>query len=218
MKAAVKLLMASGLSLGLLNPTLFGEEGKVEKAAENTANKVERAAESAATKVEQAVENLKTETYDLVDKDITAVSFAKGSHKLSKSDLSTIRAMYKAVLTDDTVDKVIIAAWADDKMPSGGKLSDAQVDLAEKRADAIEDVLKKMGNKNVDTYNMAKDASWIGKVFETQNAEIKEALKGKPADDANANRIAQLLESKGGVSKAVVVIKRTLPARKSASK
>lgn len=206
MKAAAKMILASGLSLGLLNPALFGEEGKIEKAAENAANKVE-----------QAVENLRQEVYDLVDKDITAVSFNKGSHKLSKSDASTLRAMYKAVLTDDTVEKVIIAAWADDKMPTGGKLSDAQVDLAEKRADAIEDVLKKMGNKNIDTYNMAKDATWIGKVFETQNAEIKEALKGKPADDANANRIAQLLESKGGVSKAVVIIKRNMPARKAAS-
>ncbi len=206
MKAAIKLFLASGLSLGLLNPTLFAEEGKVEKAAEN-----------AAAKVEQAVEDLKQETFDLVDKDITGVSFAKGSHKLSKSDLSTIRAMYKAVLTDDTVDKVIVAAWGDDKMPSGGKLSDAQVDLADRRVDAIKNVLKKMGNKNIDTYNMAKDASWIGKVFETQNAEIKEALKGKPADDANANRIAQLLESKGGVSKAVVIIKRSMPSRKAAS-
>jgi hypothetical protein len=206
MKAAVKLILASGLSLGLVNPTLLAQEGKIERAAENAANKVE-----------QAVENLKQETYDLVDKDITSVSFSKGSHKLSKSDLSTIRAMYKAVLSDNTVDKVIVAAWADDKMPSGTKLSDAQVDLAEKRADAIKDVLKKMGNKNVDTYNMAKDATWIGKVFETQNAEIKEAMKGSPADDANANRIAELLESKGGVSKAVVIIKRNVPARKAAA-
>jgi hypothetical protein len=206
MKAAVKLFLASGLSLGLVNPTLLAQEGKIERAAENAANKVE-----------QAVENLKQETYDLVDKDITSVSFSKGSHKLSKSDLSTIRAMYKAVLSDNTVEKVIVAAWADDKMPSGTKLSDAQVDLAEKRADAIKDVLKKMGNKNVDTYNMAKDASWIGKVFETQNAEIKEAMKGNPADDANANRIAELLESKGGVSKAVVIIKRNVPARKAAA-
>jgi endonuclease IV len=206
MKVAVKLILASGLSLELVSPTLLAEEGKIEKAAENAANKVE-----------QAVENLKQETNDLVDKDITSISFAKGSHKLSKSELSTIRAMYKAVLTDDTVDKVIVAAWADDKMPSGTKLSDAQVDLAEKRADAIEDVLKKMGNKNVDTYNMAKDATWIGKVFETQNAEIKEAMKGKPADDPTANRIAQQLEAKGGVSKAVVIIKRHMPARKAAA-
>jgi hypothetical protein len=206
MKAAVKLILASGLSLALVNPALFAEEGKVEKAVEN-----------AKTKVENAVENLKTDAYDLVDKDITTITFAKNSHKLSKSDVSTLRAVYKAVLTDDTVDKVIVAAWGDEKMPTGGKLSDAQVDLAEKRADAIEDVLEKMGNKNVDTYNMAKDATWIGKVFETQNAEIKEAMKGKPADDATANRIAAQLEAKGGVSKAVLIVKRTLPARKAAS-
>jgi outer membrane protein OmpA-like peptidoglycan-associated protein len=217
MKTAITWIMASGLSLGLVNPALFAAEGKVERAAENAGDKIERAAESAANKVGQAVENLKTEAYDLVDKDITAVSFEKGSYKLSKSDASTLRAMYKAVLNDNTVDKVIVAAWADEKMPTGGKLSDAQVDLAEKRADAVEDLLEKMGNKNIDTYNMAKDASWIGKVFETQNAEIKEAMKGQPADDANANRIAQLLDSKGGASKAVVIIKRNLPARKSAS-
>jgi outer membrane protein OmpA-like peptidoglycan-associated protein len=217
MKTAKTWIMASGLSLGLLSPTLFAAEGKVERAAETTGNKIERAAESAANKVEQAVQDLKTAGYDLVDKDVTAISFSKGSHKLSKSDVSTLNAMYKAVLSDNTVDKVIVAAWADEKMPAGGKLSDAQVDLAEKRADAIEDALEKMGNKDVDTYNMAKDASWIGKVFETQNAEIKEAVKGQPSDDANANRIAQLLESKGGVSKAVVIIKRNMPARKSAS-
>ncbi|WP_141733455.1 OmpA family protein [Oligoflexus tunisiensis] len=205
MKAAVTLFLATGLGVGLMHPALYAE-GKVERAAENAANKVE-----------QAVENLKTEAYDLVDKDITAVTFKKGSATLSKSDASSLRAVYKAVLNDNTVDKVIVAAWADEQMPSGGKLSDAQVELADKRADAIENLLEKMGNKNVDTYNMAKDATWIGKVFETQNAEVKEAVKGTPADDPNANRIAQLLEAKGGVSKAVVIVKRNVPARKAAS-
>ncbi|HYX38439.1 MAG TPA: hypothetical protein VE954_35500 [Oligoflexus sp.] len=207
MKTALNMILASGLGLGLINPALLAQEGKVERAVEN-----------AQTKVEQAVEGLKTETYDLIDKDITTITFAKNSSKLSKSEASTLRAVFKAVLSDDTVDKVIVAAWGDDKMPNGGKLSDAQVDLAEKRAAAVEDVLEKMGNKNVDTYNMAKDATWIGKVFETQNAEIKEAMKGKPADDATANRLAQQLESKGGVSKAVVIVKRSHPGRKAAAK
>jgi hypothetical protein len=206
MKAGVKMILASGISLALVNPMLFAAEGKVE-----------RAVDSAQTKVENAVEDLKTAAYDLVDKDITSISFAKGSYKLSKAEVSSLRAVYKAVQSDSTVDKVIVAAWGDDKMPSGDKLSDAQVDLAGKRAEAIENVLEKMGNKNIDTYNMAKDASWIGKVFETQNAEIKEAMKGNPADDASANRIAQLLESKGGVSKAVVIVKRKTPASKAAS-
>jgi uncharacterized protein YjbJ (UPF0337 family) len=205
MKAATKLFLATGLSLGLMHPALHAE------------GKVERAAENAATRIEQAVENLKTEAYDLVDKDITSVSFNKGSATLSKSEASSLRAMYKAVLKDNTVDKVIVAAWADEPMPNGGKLSDAQVEIAEKRAEAIENLLEKMGNKNIDTYNMAKDATWIGKVFETQNAEVKEAARGNTTDDPNANRIGQLLESKGGVSKAVVIVKRNVPARKAAS-
>jgi len=210
MKAALKLLLASGLSLGLVHPLLAADTAVGQK-AENATNKAEN-------KLDVGKENnAAAAAYELAEGDITTVSFNKGSTKLTDAEKNSLRTAYQSVVSDTKVERVIIAAWADQPMPGNEKkLSKKQVDLADKRADAIKAVLKDMGNKNIDTYNMAKDASWIGKVFETQNAEIKEAMKGKPADDANANRIAQLLETKGGVSKAVVIVKRERPQAKAA--
>jgi outer membrane protein OmpA-like peptidoglycan-associated protein len=210
MKTALKMLAASGLSLGLIHPS-FAAETKAGQQAENAVNKVE-------DKLDVGKANNPTSAaYELSENDITTISFAKGSSTLTETEKSGLRSAYQVLVNDPSVERVIVAAWSDQPLPRHKKLSRKQVSLAEKRADHVKFVLKDIGDKNIDTYNMAKEASWIGKVFETQNAEIKGALQGKPADDAYANRIAQLLESKGGVSKAVVIVKREHRTAKAAS-
>lgn len=169
-------------------------------------------AETAASKMSQAMEDAETKLYDLMDKDINSVSFAKGGFALSENETRSLRAVYKSVLRDDSVKKVIVAAWADrEGIRAGEKLSDADVALADKRTDAVKKVLTEVGAKNFELHNMAQDATWIAKTFKTRDAAVKEAMKKGNAKekDTEVNAIVRLLEEKGGAGKAVVIVARS---------
>lgn len=157
----------------------------------------------------KVIEDAETKLYDLMDKDINSVSFAKGGFALSDNEQRSLRAIYKSVLRDDRVRKVIIAAWADrEGIRTGEKLSDADLSLADKRAQAIKKVLSEVGATTFELHNMAEDATWIAKTFKTQDAAVKEALKKGSSPDAEANAVARLLEDKGGSGRAVVIVER----------
>jgi hypothetical protein len=167
------------------------------------------AAEAPASDVSKTIEDAETKLYDLMDKDVNSVSFVKGGFALSDSEQRSLRAVYKSVLMDDSVKTVIIAAWADHQgVQAGEKLSDAQISLAEKRAEAVKKALAGAGAKSFALHNMAKDATWISKTFKTEDAAVKDALKKGSSKNPEANSVARLLEDKGGAGKAVVIVER----------
>lgn len=160
--------------------------------------------------VNSAIESAQTSLYDLVDKDMTTVNFARGGFALSEAELRNIRAVYKSVLADAQVSRIIVAAWPDrEGIQKDEKLPEAQVSLAQKRAEAIKKVLREMSDRTIESYNMAEDASWIEKTFRTKDARVKEALTSPEAsNDAAAKSLAATLEAKGGPGRALVIIQR----------
>src|SRR5690606_17748749 len=128
----------------------------------------------------------KTGVYDLLDKDITTVRFESGSAELSESARSDLRSLVQSVRDDSKVEKVIVASWADKLLPShsDAKLTEQDRNLANKRSENVEKALKDLGAKDVETYSMAEHPNWIQKTFATDEAEIKGAMNGKPAEDA----------------------------------
>ncbi|RYZ55907.1 MAG: hypothetical protein EOP07_13370 [Proteobacteria bacterium] len=166
--------------------------------------------ETVKNSVNSALESAQTKLYDLVDKDMTTVNFAKGGSALSEAELRNIRAVYKSVLADTQVSRVIVAAWSDrEGIKSGVKLPPAQVNLAQKRAEAVKRILAEMSDKPIDSYNMAEDASWIEKTFRTKDAKVKEEVKSPGiTPDGNVQSLAANLESKGGPGKTVVIVQR----------
>ncbi|WP_141734077.1 hypothetical protein [Oligoflexus tunisiensis] len=145
-----------------------------------------------------------------MEKETTTVTFAKGSAKLSEAEQNKIKALIPGYAGDKNIDEVIVAAWSDQAYPAKAdqKLPEAERDLAEERADVIEDLLDKNGVDDVDTYSMAEKPNWISRVFQTNQAQIKGQARDKGMDNLNEERISKILTSKGGPSKAVIIVKR----------
>ncbi|MGE0171893.1 MAG: hypothetical protein AB7T49_03875 [Oligoflexales bacterium] len=158
----------------------------------------------------ETVRKLETKAYDLMDKDITAIKFEKGNTQLSESEKASLKSVVEAVRGDSDIDKIIVASWSDESLPKNQKvdLSKTSRDLAEKRGEQVKTVLKDLGARDVEIYSMAKQPSWIGKTFGSEEAKVKESMEGKKVEDREPKTIAQVLEEKGGPSKAVIIVKR----------
>jgi hypothetical protein len=158
----------------------------------------------------KAVQDLKTKAYDLLDKDVTTIKFGNGVSTLTANERGQLKAVVDAVRDDTKVDRVIVAAWADEELPSGkdAQLSQAARDLADLRAKNVKAVLGELGVDKVDVYSMADQPGWIAKAFNTNEAQVKGEGKVADANDEAAAKLGKLLRDKGGPSTAVVVVKR----------
>jgi hypothetical protein len=141
---------------------------------------------------------------------LTTVKFEKGSATLTDTERRTLRAMITAVRDDTKIENIIIAAWSDSQYPAkeGSKLSDADIKLASQRAENVKTVLTELGASDIKIYSMAEHPSWIAKTFRTEEAKVKLSLNGKHIEDRKAEVIAQTLQSEGGPSSVVVIVKR----------
>ncbi len=154
------------------------------------------------------IEKIQTKVYELLDKDMTAIKFAKGSDALTDSERQTIRAFVTAAKNNGKVDKFIVATWSDQEMPKGdAKLNEKQKNLADDRSHAVKQALKEAGAADVEGFSMAERANWIQKTFNTEGAQLKGAGKAKDAEDQVVVQIGDRLRSKGGPGSAVIVAK-----------
>jgi hypothetical protein len=140
------------------------------------------------------------------------ISFDKGSAMLSETARASLRDLVKDARASGTIDQVTVAAWSDKALPMGKRdLTEADRDLASKRADAISSVLKtELEVGDVDTYNMAERANWLARTFGTRQAELKSVFAKKGADTPVTNAEFQVIKNEGGPSEAVVVVEKEM--------
>ena len=183
MNTSLKLMMALGLTAGSV---AFAE-----------------------TTPKEIAEKVQAKVYELLDKNISTITFTEGSSNLSDTEQSSLKALVTAAKANGIVDKFVVASWSDQEYPTGkdAKLSSKQRDLADKRNDAIKRVLKAADANDVDTFTMAERPTWIGKTFNTEDAQIKGAGKANDMEEAQVTSIGRRLRDKGGPGKSVVVVK-----------
>jgi len=157
----------------------------------------------------QKLEDTQTKIYELLDKDITTVKFNRDSAVLSDSEKSSLRSLVEAAKANKNIDRFIVAAWSDREYPASKdqKLSKTERDLAKNRMDTIQAFLKDVGAKDVDTYSFAEHPSWLARVFNTEQAQIKGAGKVKDEEERIVADIGKRLRDKGGPGTGVVVVK-----------
>ncbi|HYX34559.1 MAG TPA: hypothetical protein VE954_15765 [Oligoflexus sp.] len=209
--------LALGLSLGLSTGHAYSA-GESEKTKATDAKKQDQAGQVQQSPVVLA--EIWTVYIDRMDKEALTLTFPKGSAELSASDQVRLRELMPTWKTQKDLDKVIVAAWSDQAYPveKGARLSDAARDLAERRAEKIENFIEAFtGADDVDTFSMAEKPNWFQKTFATDAAQIKGAANNRQVDSLNEDRIHKILDSKGGPSKAVIILKRDFKQQQQAS-
>ena len=144
-----------------------------------------------------------------VEKD-SVITFTKGSAALSDAEKAKLHEI-SASIGADNIRRVEVAAWSDKAFPrSGNDLPKADRDLADKRADAINDYLKKeddLSFMRIRTYSMAETSNWLARMFRTDEAELKSVFSKENEAPMGREDFNTIL-NEGGPSKAVVVFIR----------
>ncbi len=161
----------------------------------------------------KAEESVHVKTPNISSKNVLEISFKKGSADISEADRVKLRSLIKKSQQDGKISKVVVATYADKAFrdTKNNTYTDAEKDLAKKRADILEKALEEAGANNVDTYNMAEKTTWFEKNLNLEDAKVKQAAKGseptqKDSEDRRLAAIGKTLKKEGGASRAVIIV------------
>lgn len=149
----------------------------------------------------------KTEKDDAVFKSVV-INFAPGSSKISSSDMSVLKSAIADAKEKGRISKVQAAVWSDKSLPRTGELSKVDRKLADDRIDSIKTAVHDETSmfKKVKSYDMSDSTHWLGRQFNTDEAEL-EAVFAKNERDAVLREDFDIIKREGGPSKAVVILK-----------
>lgn len=142
---------------------------------------------------------------------VETVQFEKGSSKLSMESETGIRKFIDTAKTLGKIKEVKVAVWSDHETPLQAEkdLSKEDRRLAEERGEQIKKFLHKdLGIKSVKIYNMAHGTSKLAKLFNTEEAELREAFSQKGHDEKLRPEV-KLIRDHGKPSAAVLVVEHS---------
>lgn len=138
------------------------------------------------------------------------VTFNKGSSELSEASKEKLRHAVSTIGVDN-ISRVEIASWSDKNFPmTGTDLPKSDKDLADKRADHINDFLKDQTDLSalrIRKYSMAETSNWLARMLRTDEAELKSVF-AKEGETPMMREDFNVIKSEGGPSRAVVVFIR----------
>lgn len=110
-----------------------------------------------------------------------ALDFDNGEAELSETHKRQLNNLaQKAIRDGREIGDIKVLAWADKEYPEKGeRISPRDAILAKERAQVVEEYLKKeLHAKNpIETFNMAKRAKPISRIFETDDWRLKESVE-----------------------------------------
>ncbi|HXH32638.1 MAG TPA: hypothetical protein VNJ01_17705 [Bacteriovoracaceae bacterium] len=138
---------------------------------------------------------------------VTEISFSKGVASISGAAKKELSALFTKAKSRGTVDDIKVITWGDREYPSkmDKELSEVQVNLVEKRNDAIKAYFEGIDkDADVEVFSMAMRPGMINKLMSGDDAKIKKSLeasgipntdsKGKTASKASKSIVIFTLE------------------------
>lgn len=162
-------------------------------------------------KASQIIEKTETSINKSLNKTSEIVTFKKGSAHVSNSEASSLRALVKSWHLNNSEHKIYVAAWADRELEKSNQkeLSSSEIALAEKRAKAVETVLKGMKIKGeVVRINVAEAPGVFAQLIDPSKSNVQtKADTGDSSDSVSDNKTGESLHDKGGPRRVVVLLK-----------
>lgn len=148
------------------------------------------------------------ETMSAMQVESTVITFNQGKSNVTNEDISRLRSAITDAASKGKLEAIEVAVWSDKEHPISGDLPKVDVKLAKQRIDTIKKTISKdLGRKEtVKSYNMAETTNWLGRYFNTKEAELDAVFAKKEADSLERNDLA-LIKKDGAPSKAVIVMK-----------
>ena len=110
---------------------------------------------------------------------VTEIRFKKGSAEVSPEAKRALSSLMTSAQKGDSLKKAKLITWADQEMPSEKKeeLSDSQVELANRRNDALTKIIQASNRSvDIDPISMAERPQGLKDLIPTETARIQESL------------------------------------------
>lgn len=135
------------------------------------------------------------------------ISFEEGKTTLTDSSKQDIKDFIKTAREQGKIGEVKVAVWADREYPSPNtKASNADIKLANERAETLKSFLKKeLAVNDVNTYNMTKRPNSLQQFVHTPTANMKDTME-KMGAAPTTEKETGLFNRKAQASKAVMMI------------
>ena len=136
------------------------------------------------------------------------IIFVLEDKTLDEADKEKLRNLASQAPHNGKIAEYEVLAWADREYPTEGqKATSQEVDLAQGRADAIKDFMKKdlSTTESVNGHNMAKRPGAIAELFKTEDYKTKNTFQGTGAAPSDHATAINKIENKA--SKAVIFVK-----------
>lgn len=120
---------------------------------------------------------------------VVEIEFPGKSAKIGPAAKDKVEALYKTVPEPERLKAAKIISWGDREYPTTEqkKLSEGDIDLAKKRGEAVQRILKERNAKlEIDLYNMAQRPGAFSKLIGREEARIKESLERAVGDSSQA--------------------------------
>lgn len=139
-----------------------------------------------------------------------SIEFSENAHTLTSAQKEMIKEKISGLKNKGSDYNIGIAGWSDQPYPGKeAELSEEAQDLASKRIEAVENYITDELNfeGSISTYNMAQQANWLARMFDTEGAELRSvfAKDAKVSDDTLRERFKAYQEV-GGEKKVALVI------------
>lgn len=136
------------------------------------------------------------------------LTFDQNSSSLTTEQLQRLKASLLRAREMGIVEKTEMAVWSDKGQPRSGDLSKADRKLAGDRIKNIKSALKGETSifERISTYNMTDNSHWIGRTFNSEEAEL-DAVFAKNEMGPAVREDFNLIKRDGGPSKAVIIFK-----------
>lgn len=128
------------------------------------------------------------------------VDFEKGKSALTPATKDEITTFLNQARSQQPINEVYVAAYADAVRPSDNSLSEHQQDLARRRAANIRNYIEQTHKYDVSTFNMAKRADFISRLFAREDAKVKQDSQ------APKDTLALEIEQKGKPKTALLIV------------
>ena len=136
----------------------------------------------------------------------TVISFESGKSTLTKESKEKLKSLLSEAKAKGVLDEVQIATWSDNPIPADKKaLSKADRELASRRSRSLKNYIEKpLGFTDITIHNMAERSTWLSRMFETNDAELKNEIT-KGSDSPMSKEEFKTFKDNGKPSVAVVL-------------
>lgn len=139
----------------------------------------------------------------------STLEFSIGQVALTNEHREKIQELLREAPNRGSDMLLTVVGWSDQPHPAEARLSRDQVELADQRLNNVKDYIAETQYQgSIDEFNMAKRTSWLARLFNTDEREVKSLFTGRDTPDRALEHRFRAIKENGKAGNVVLVLSK----------